>query len=58
MVTGGYAIAALSPLAAVAWNLWARVALVIGLCVIVTGSIASLIRRDLQDNPGHLDPVD
>jgi hypothetical protein len=49
VVTGGYALAALVPVAAATWGRWSRVALVVGLCVVLTGSIASLVRRDLQD---------
>jgi hypothetical protein len=53
IITVGYAIAALAPLAAVAWGVWARVALVVGLCTIITGSAAAMVRREIQDNPTH-----
>ena len=51
IVTTGYAVAALVPLAAAARGTWGRAAAVAGVCVVVTGSIAALVRRDLQDNP-------
>jgi hypothetical protein len=51
VVTTGYALAALVPVAAAARGRWARAVVVVGACVLVTGSIAALVRRDLQDNP-------
>ncbi len=53
IITAGYAIAALLPVAAVRRGGWARPAVVIGLCVILTGSVAALVRRDLQDTAAH-----
>jgi hypothetical protein len=49
VVTVGYGIAAVVPLAATVRLAWARAAVVAGVCVIVTGSIVALANRDLQD---------
>jgi hypothetical protein len=58
LLTVGYGIAALVPLAATIRYAWARAAVVAGVCVIVTGSIAALARRDLQDQaPGFPTPA-
>ena len=49
VLTVGYGIAALVPVAANARPAWARVSVVAGACAIVTGSIVAMGNRDLQN---------
>jgi hypothetical protein len=47
----GYALAALVPVVAVARGTWGRALVVVGLCVVVAGSVRGLAARELQANP-------
>jgi hypothetical protein len=53
LLTAGYAVAALVPVAAVLRGRGARAIVTVGVCVIAGGSIMGLARRDVQANPSH-----
>jgi hypothetical protein len=53
VVSVGFAIFALVPLAAMLRGTLGRALLTAGVCVLATGGIASLVRQDIQDNLPH-----
>jgi cytochrome b561 len=48
-----YALAAVLPVLAFGAERWARPAVALGVCVVVAGSLAALIRKDVEENPSR-----
>jgi hypothetical protein len=53
LLSAGYGVVALVPLVALLRGNRGRALVTAGVCVVVAGSIAGLLRRDIQDNPSH-----